>query len=48
MAFLTERFERKASDDFRRIMELQPKEINERFPFFYGTKNDGKAVKIIK
>jgi fructose-1,6-bisphosphatase I len=38
MAFLTEQAGGKASDGFRRIMELQPAELHERVPFICGNK----------
>ncbi|MDT0677856.1 class 1 fructose-bisphosphatase [Autumnicola musiva] len=38
MAFLTEQAGGKASDGFRRILELQPEELHERVPFFCGNK----------
>ncbi|TVZ26699.1 D-fructose 1,6-bisphosphatase [Gillisia sp. Hel_I_86] len=38
MAFLTEQAGGKASDGFRRIMELQPEELHERAPFICGNK----------
>ena len=39
MAFLAEQAGGKASDGFHRIMELQPKELHQRVPFFCGSKN---------
>lgn len=38
MAFLTEQAGGKATDGFRRIMELQPQELHERAPFICGNK----------
>lgn len=37
IAFLTEQAGGKASDGFRRIMEIQPKELHQRSPFFCGS-----------
>ena len=39
MAFLAEQAGGKASDGYNRIMELQPKELHQRVPFFCGSKN---------
>ncbi|WP_373056628.1 class 1 fructose-bisphosphatase [Zunongwangia sp. H14] len=39
MAFLTEQAGGKASDGYRRIMDLEPKELHERVPFFCGNKD---------
>lgn len=39
MAFIVEQAGGKASDGFNRIMEIQPKELHERVPFFCGSKN---------
>ncbi len=39
MAFLAEQAGGKASDGFNRIMELEPKELHQRVPFFCGSKN---------
>lgn len=39
MAFLAEQANAKASDGFRRIMEIQPTELHQRVPFFCGSKN---------
>jgi len=39
MAFLAEQAGGKASDGFTRIMELEPKELHQRVPFFCGSKN---------
>ncbi|MCL6267023.1 class 1 fructose-bisphosphatase [Flagellimonas myxillae] len=38
MAFLAEQANGKASDGFKRIMEIQPTELHERVPFFCGSK----------
>ncbi|MGB5190336.1 class 1 fructose-bisphosphatase [Robiginitalea sp.] len=37
MAFLAEQAQGKASDGFGRIMEIQPKELHQRVPFFCGS-----------
>ena len=37
MAFLAEQANGKASDGYRRIMEIQPTELHERVPFFCGS-----------
>ena len=37
MAFLAEQANGKASDGYGRIMEIQPKELHERVPFFCGS-----------
>ncbi|PRX52577.1 class 1 fructose-bisphosphatase [Salegentibacter salegens] len=39
MAFIVEQAGGKASDGFTRIMDIQPKELHERAPFFCGSKN---------
>lgn len=39
MAFIVEQAGGKASDGFTRIMDLKPKELHERAPFFCGSKN---------
>jgi fructose-1,6-bisphosphatase I len=39
MAFIAEQAGGKASDGFTRIMEIQPKELHERVPFFCGSIN---------
>lgn len=39
MAFLAEQAGGKASDGFKRIMEIQPIELHQRVPFFCGSKN---------
>lgn len=39
MAFIVEQAGGKASDGFNRIMEIQPKELHERAPFFCGSYN---------
>lgn len=39
MAFIVEQAGGKASDGVNRIMEIQPKELHERAPFFCGSKN---------
>ncbi|RZJ65363.1 MAG: class 1 fructose-bisphosphatase [Flavobacterium sp.] len=39
MAFITEQAGGKASDGFKRIMEIKPTELHERVPFFCGSKN---------
>lgn len=39
MAFLAEQAGGKASDGFKRIMEIQPTELHQRVPFFCGSKN---------
>ncbi|NER09662.1 D-fructose 1,6-bisphosphatase [Muriicola jejuensis] len=38
MAFLAEQARGKASDGFRRIMEIQPTELHQRIPFFCGSR----------
>ncbi len=38
MAYIVEQAGGKASDGFRRIMDIQPKELHERAPFFCGSK----------
>ncbi len=38
MAFLAEQAKGKASDGFRRIMEIQPTELHQRVPFFCGSR----------
>ncbi len=37
MAFLAEQANGKASNGHQRIMEIQPKELHERVPFFCGS-----------
>jgi fructose-1,6-bisphosphatase I len=39
MAFIAEQAGGKASDGFRRIMEIKPTELHERVPFFCGSYN---------
>ncbi|MDU8886758.1 class 1 fructose-bisphosphatase [Yeosuana sp. MJ-SS3] len=39
MAFLAEQANGKASDGFRRIMEVEPTELHQRVPFICGSKN---------
>ncbi len=39
MAFIVEQAGGKASDGFKRIMEITPKELHERVPFFCGSSN---------
>ncbi|TDN95493.1 D-fructose 1,6-bisphosphatase [Salegentibacter sp. 24] len=39
MAFIVEQAGGKATDGFTRIMDIQPKELHERAPFFCGSKN---------
>lgn len=39
MAFIAEQAGGKASDGFQRIMDIQPKELHQRVPFFCGSKN---------
>lgn len=39
MAFLAEQAGGKATDGFRRIMDIQPTELHQRVPFFCGSKN---------
>jgi fructose-1,6-bisphosphatase I len=39
MAFLTEQAGGKASDGYKRIMEIKPTELHERVPFFCGSAN---------
>ena len=39
MAFLAEQAGGKASDGFKRIMDIKPNELHERAPFFCGSKN---------
>jgi fructose-1,6-bisphosphatase I len=38
MAFIVEQAGGKASDGYQRIMDIQPKELHERVPFFCGSK----------
>jgi len=38
MAFITEQAGGKASDGYRRIMDIEPTELHERVPFFCGSK----------
>lgn len=38
MAFLAEQANGKASDGFRRILEIQPEELHQRVPFFCGSR----------
>jgi fructose-1,6-bisphosphatase I len=38
MAFIAEQAGGKASDGFQRIMEIQPKELHQRVPFYSGNK----------
>ena len=37
MAFIAEQANGKASDGFKRILEIEPKELHERVPFFCGS-----------
>jgi len=39
MAFLAEQADGKASDGFRRIMDIEPTELHQRVPFICGSKN---------
>ena len=39
MSFLAEQAGGKASDGFERILDIQPKELHQRVPFFCGSKN---------
>lgn len=39
MAFLAEQAKGKASDGYRRIMDIEPTELHQRVPFFCGSKN---------
>jgi len=39
MAFLAEQANGKASNGFKRILEIQPTELHQRVPFFCGSKN---------
>lgn len=39
LAFLAEQANGKASDGFNRILEIQPRELHQRVPFFCGSKN---------
>ena len=39
MAFIAEQAGGKASDGYKRIMEIQPTELHQRVPFFCGSKN---------
>jgi fructose-1,6-bisphosphatase I len=39
MAFLAEQAGGKATDGYRRIMEINPEELHQRVPFFCGSKN---------
>ena len=39
MAFLAEQANGKASDGFRRILDINPTELHQRVPFFCGSKN---------
>ena len=38
MAFLAEQAGGRASDGFRRILEIQPEELHQRVPFFCGSR----------
>ena len=38
MAFLTEQAGGKASDGFRRILDIKPTELHQRVPFFCGSR----------
>jgi len=38
IAFLTEQAGGKATDGYQRIMEIEPKELHQRVPFFVGSK----------
>lgn len=38
IAFLAEQSGGKATDGYRRIMEIKPKELHERVPIFVGSK----------
>ena len=38
MAFIAEQANGKASDGFKRILDIQPTELHERVPFFCGSK----------
>ena len=39
MAFLAEQADGKATDGYKRIMEIKPTELHQRVPFFCGSKN---------
>ena len=39
MAFLAEQANGKASDGYRRIMDIEPTELHQRVPFFCGSKS---------
>lgn len=39
MAYLAEQANGKASDGFKRIMDIEPSELHQRVPFFCGSKN---------
>ena len=44
MAFLAEQAGGKASDGYRRILEIKPKELHQRAPIFVGSKNMVRIV----
>ncbi|PVX52344.1 D-fructose 1,6-bisphosphatase [Balneicella halophila] len=44
MAFIAEQAGGKATDGFTRILDLEPKELHQRVPFFCGSKNMMKVV----
>ena len=44
MAFLTEQAGGKASDGYRRIMDIKPTKLHQRVPFFCGSENMVKKV----
>ena len=49
MAFLAEQANGKASDGFKRILDIQPKELHQRIPFFCGsTKMVNKAEEFMR
>ena len=45
MAFLTEQAGGKASDGFRRILDIEPTELHQRTPFFCGSR---KMVEMVE
>ena len=44
MAMLAEQAGGKASDGYRRILEIKPKELHQRVPIFMGSKNMVRVV----
>ena len=44
MAFLAEQAGGKATDGYRRILEIKPRELHQRVPIFVGSKNMVRVV----